>query len=689
MSPRKIPCCECHELRKIYSHGSCRRCHTKRINRRALEKIVCGFKPKSEYNGEIFELFINDFNNRHIKNSDIPVAKRFATYLEVNSVAKILSWQDIFDLSSSANIKYTNHAVHGCPFKRVGRAMQRQGLIVNIRFSRTGQLVSLMSSFPEEIRPMMNEFYQEVAKAHRRTSSALKILVSVNVFSKFIGKPVLEAKSEDAQKFIVDLGKYSSAHFTERVRSVKRFFAWAKVKGLCDGNPFENKKFDHLHRLCPDCGKKKYFWTSDNFCDECYRNNLFTKLDKALVSAASIKWEYNQHLLGLYSKYITRYKIKGRHVQVTKLLIKFLMASELKPLKSWLDVGKARRAFMQYHGLTKVPTSGCPIEKIAYVLQELGVLPIREEDHTIYIESAIKSADKKIAAIISEYLQSQRHLGRSNRSLHATFSMIHKFHLWVVENGCHDIFAAPETLARQYILAVPTQDKAGILRKVLNRFYRWAIYKKKTIYNPFAAIEAIVPQSSIEICPNEITKKLERFIKSSTSDQESALLLCLILYFGFTATNLATATVDMSCKQLCITLHRGELSYAHKVHKRDQVLKLPTEPDWILRLQNRYKSFWQERFKKIKKDIPSSPLFLRSDSRHGRSLRTLAIRDRVKIATSAAVGFEIPVSVIRRTGAHVYSQQIDAAVLPEFGWSRDYSYDFVWRQRRFFTPKSK
>ncbi len=682
-------CCECHELRNIYNHGSCRRCYTKRINSRALEKIVYGFKPKSEYNDELFKLFINDFNNRHIKNSDIPVAKRFASFLEVSSVAKILSWQDIFDLSSSANIRYTNHAVHGCPFKRVGRGMQRQGLIVNIRLSRTGQLVNLMSSFPKEVRPMMNEFYQEVAKAHRRTSSALKILVSVNVFSKFIGKPVLEAKSEDAEKFIVDLGKYSSAHFTERVRSLKRFFAWAKAKGICGGNPFENKKFDHLLRLCPDCRKMKYFWTSDSFCDECYRNNLFTKLDKALVATASIKWEYNQHLLGLYSKYITRYKIKSRHVQVTKLLIKFLMASEIKPLKSWLDVGNARRAFMQYHGLTKAPAGGCPIEKAAYVLQELGVIPIREEDRTIYIESAIKSADKKIAVIIREYLQSQRHLGRSNRSLHSTFSMIHKFHLWLVENGCHDIFAASETLACQYLLAVPTQDKTGVLRKVLNRFYRWALYKRKTIYNPFASIETIVPQSSIEICPNEITKKLERFIKSSISDPESALLLCLILYFGFTATDLAMATLDMSCKQLCITLHRGELSYAHKTYKRDQVLKLPTEPDWILRLQNRYRSFWQERFKKIKQNIPSSPLFLRSDSRHGRSLRTLAIRDRVKTATNAAVGFEIPVSVIRRTGAHVYSRQIDAAILPEFGWSRDYSYDFVWRQRRFFTPKPK
>lgn len=651
--------------------------------------MVSEFRPSSEYNRELFKIFLSDFEGRHIKNADLPVARRFADYLMVHPLERISSWQDIFDFSGRANIHYTNHASHGCPFKRVGRVLEKQKLIGRFRDARITQFVNQMGIFPEELRPLINEFYQEIAKQHQRTSSALKVLVSINLFRQFIKKPLLNAESADAERFIATLSGYSASHFTERVRSLNRFYTWSKSKGICRENPFDKKEYSHLRRLCPDCGKMKYFWSSDEFCDECYKNNLFSKKHVALVAATKLPWDYNHHLLGLYIKYINRYKIKGRHLRSTKLLIQFLESTELKPLRSWLDVGRCRRAFMQFHHLTKAPHGGCPIEKIAYVLQELGVLPVREEDHTIYVETALEGADKKIALIIREYLQALRGQRRSHRSLHTSFKMIYDFYLWLKDSGCDDIFAVSEMLAHQYILSVQNQDRTGVLRKVLGKFYRWALSKKKAIHNPFATIAKVKPRPSLEICSNGTTKKLERFIKSSASDPESALLLCLILYFGFTATDLAMASVDASGKSLRITFHRGELSYARKAHKRDQVLKLPTDPDWILRLQTRYKAFWQERFKKIKQDIPSAPLFLRSDSRHGRSLRTLAIRDRVKTATNSAVGFEIPVSVIRRTGAHVYSQQIDAAILPEFGWSRDYSYDFVWRQRRFFTPKSK
>ena len=293
------------------------------------------------------------------------------------------------------------------------------------------------------------------------------------------------------------------------------------------------------------------------------------------------------------------------------------------------------------------------------------------------------------AKLIREYFYDLRRQKRSWRSLLVTFRMVHGFFLWQVERGVTDIFTTSEQDALDYILSTKNNDKSGVLRRVLDKFYRWSVYKKKTLFNPFATIPSIKLKPSLEICSNDVIRKLEKFIKKSTSDPEGALILCLIFYFGFIATDLAMANLEVR-EDFRITLHRqSELTYGHKMHARDQVLSLPTEPAWLLNLQRRYFSLWQVRYNKIKKDFPLSPLLLRSDSRHSRHLRSLAVRDRVKTATVAAVGFEIPTSVIRRTGAHVYAAQVDAAILTQFGWSKDYSFDFVWRQRQLFTPKQK
>jgi site-specific recombinase XerD len=684
-----VNCIECGEHRKIHSNNSCRRCYTLRINRGALARIIQKFKPASDYNGEIFNIFTSDYSGRYIKNSDLPAAKRFSTYLETHSVAAISSWADINSLSSEAKIRYTNHATHGCPFIRVGRVLERRGQIGARPDARIVQFKNLMNEFPKDIRPMMNEFYQDMARSQKRISSALKILNSVFTFNQTIKKPLLHADKQDAKDFIEGLSKYSSAHYTERVRSLKRFYTWTKAKEFSNDNPFANCDTAHLLRRCPECGNTRYFWTSNHLCDECYRNSLFQIKHVALVSLAKIEWAYNQHLFSLYLKYINRYRIRGEQVRTTRLLIKFLELKKLNPMRSWSDVSKTRELFMQFHQLKKVPPKGCPIEKTAYVLQELGILPVREEDHAVYVKRALERTDDAFSLIIRSYLGDLRQQRRCMRSLHGTFKMINDLYLWLKARGCQDLFSVSEELAQEYLLSRPTKDRGGVLRQVLNKFYRWAILKRKTIFNPFAKIAGLARQPSLEVCSNIAIKQIERFIKQSTSDPESALILCLIFYYGLTATDLAMATLDTHSGTLKIILHRGELSYGHNIHKRDQILTLPSEPIWLGKLQKRYLILWQKRFEKIKQNFPSSPLLLRTDSRHGRPLRSLAVRDRVKRATKLSNGFEIPTSVIRRTGAHVYAQQVGASVLTQFGWSKDYSYDFVWRQRRLFTSKQK
>ncbi len=153
-------CIRCGEVRQNYFHGLCRRCKTKDLNRRSLKAIAGGLKPASTYSGELFKLFVGDFDGRHIKNADLPVAKRLAAYLAIHPVSEITSWFDVYELSAKANIRYTNHASHGCPFDRIGRALERAGRIGRRRDARILQLKNLMVQFPQEIQVMMTNFFK-------------------------------------------------------------------------------------------------------------------------------------------------------------------------------------------------------------------------------------------------------------------------------------------------------------------------------------------------------------------------------------------------------------------------------------------------------------------------------------------------------------------------------------------------
>lgn len=683
-------CSECGEDREKYQANICRRCTTRRLNRRSLQKIIREFKPASAYNAEIFEIFTGAFDERHLKNADLPVALRLSKYLELHPLQDLNSWTDVYKISDQAGLRYTNHQSHGCAFIRIGRRLEKLGRIESRSKSRIIQIRNQMDLFPEVLRPVMEDFYQEVIRRHKRTSSGLKVIRCVHAFFAALGNPdrFLFATEDDAKEFVTSLSRFGTSSYTEYVRSLNRFFNWAKAQGHSGENPFARVENAHVLRTCPVCGYERNFWTADDQCDDCYRHKLYKQKVDGIASSTTFPNAYNKHIFDLHLKYLNRFQIRSSHLKSTRLLSEFLKVTELKAMRSWSDVARARKAFMSFHELNASPPKGCPIEKIAYVLQELGVLPIREEDHAVFVETALAKADPKFAQLMSEYLEILKRHRRSVRSLHGVFKMVHDFYLWTKANGSPDLFTVSEELARKYILSLKNSDHTGVIRRVLDKFYRWAIDRKKTLFNPFSKIDSIYRQPALEICSNDAIKKLERFIKKSTSDPEEALTLCLIFYFGFTATDLAMANLDATTNEFRITLHRqSELTYGHKNHRRDKVFTLPTEPAWLLNLQKRYLLSWRERLAKIKRDFALTPLLLRSDFRHARPLRSLAVRDRVKAATISAVGFEIPVSVIRRTGAHVYSNQVDAAILTQFGWSKDYSFEFVWRQRKLFTAR--
>jgi len=56
-------------------------------------------------------------------------------------------------------------------------------------------------------------------------------------------------------------------------------------------------------------------------------------------------------------------------------------------------------------------------------------------------------------------------------------------------------------------------------------------------------------------------------------------------------------------------------------------------------------------------------------------------------AIKKATGVAIPVSVLRRTGADIYTKQNAAGLLPRMGWSKAGAFNFLWMPRQLFRLK--
>jgi site-specific recombinase XerD len=134
----------------------------------------------------------------------------------------------------------------------------------------------------------------------------------------------------------------------------------------------------------------------------------------------------------------------------------------------------------------------------------------------------------------------------------------------------------------------------------LNKFYRWCVVEKILVNNPIAQVSINKPYRSLEICSEADLKALSAYVKNSQTDPSDALLISLVLFFGFTIEQLCLAQlVPTNGDQMRIILATREQTYSRRYKRRHEHLELPATPAWFLKLQQRYSHYWSERYKGI------------------------------------------------------------------------------------------
>ena len=680
-------------MKNCWPDGRCRSCHSTERSTKALHEIRLKFRGAGELNERIFKTYLSDLDKMRLSPIDVKTATRLAETLAVEPLDEIKSWREAWRLAGRLNIRYSNQERYllrrNDPVLRVARELERAGKIpADYRFSTRYE--KALQSFEPETRRRVERYIDEDGEPEQAQKSKLNRAIRLRHFQRYLkGGDLFNQDPSVARLYFTSLKSRRVTRTHENLMHLRRFFRWSMKQGFSQGNPFENWYPEHLTRTCEKCRKTRRFTGHDRICDRCYaepsRLKQRGRLER-LVQSYHSPSSYNQHLLDLYVRYLKRYTVTAPHLMATQALIEMLQSRPLPAIRSWSDVFSLSEELDRRQG--HPPKPGGPFLKIGRMLEELGVLPIRQTDKENQIANLIADCPEETARTLRRYSEHLLKMKHRNLSRYGTIRTIVEVQYWLTKHKPEfSLLTLNQEVINQYICALKDGDRSGIRRYILRRFYRWARSEKLTLMNPMDGLRLPKKIRKICVCTDSQIRGIESFVKNPKSNPEYALILTLGLYWGFSIMELATASIEIHDSQIQIILQRKPLSRGRRAHYRDQTLKLPLTPAWLAALQRRYIQFWRERFEQTPKDFPVQPLLLgkRGVGGNNRHLHFKTVMDLFYKAVIEATGSRIPPNIVRRTSAHIHTYYGDASRLAKLGWAQSHCHDFSIYPRTYFT----
>lgn len=432
----------------------------------------------------------------------------------------------------------------------------------------------------------------------------------------------------------------------------------------------------------------------NSICTVCYIDRRVRVQIDNIEKRFSYATEYNKYIFNLYLIYIRRYRLRYYHVKQSELFVKILSKESFSAIQSWMQIYEHSKQ----HPLPHKPSSseGSAWTKVGLMLQELGVLAPRREEFGRQLQTILNSFDQGTQdKLINPFLKKLAHTRRTDATLLKYTVTLSNLNKWInlQSQNIHLLHVNSVQMENYFNFLVnnsKTQNPKYVRNAlcILNRFYCWCIYKKKILINPCDGIKTSTVRPRLLICSPEETKKIYSFIKNTLSNPEQALMLALVLFFGLTLEDLSFAKIEtQENKSISIILRRKPRSCGRRYYNRQQVLYLPVEPKWFLNLQKRFYSDWAKHYTQVKCTYPHYQLILALNNNSNLPISSDSMRTRMAKATLAATGARIPYRVLRQTCGHTHTQNQDASLLTNIGWSPKLAFQHTWLPRTYFVQK--
>lgn len=209
--------------------GLCRRCYTKKINHRVLDRLETEFTPLTEANKFIFEKYLESTRERLVTDADVALAQKFSVYLSCYSVQPLTCWVEVLATSKAVGLSYVRRPPTGCPILQVGRKLESLGLIAPLKKEKIIERSRQILGLQEPAQSWVREYFFEVTKIHPSIYGLTAIAI-IKRWSDFLGaRSFAEGAIEDANAFIALMPEDSLGQSGNLIRKMRVFYECAKL----------------------------------------------------------------------------------------------------------------------------------------------------------------------------------------------------------------------------------------------------------------------------------------------------------------------------------------------------------------------------------------------------------------------------------------------------------------------------
>jgi len=251
--------------------------------------------------------------------------------------------------------------------------------------------------------------------------------------------------------------------------------------------------------------------------------------------------------------------------------------------------------------------------------------------------------------------------------------------------------------SRKPLVMAPKLDPETIVgvRSKLVVFFDWACINRLSSVNPIR-FQRAHPWKRIQHCSFDALPSLYKFIMDAQSDPVEAFALYLTIAHLFTGWELQQVRIprsDQSSSVLDLTQLYGLTAPSRPVSigKRSQGRQLAqfsfleSARPWLIGLLSRFQAQRAQILNGRKNDY----VFVAPGRGHNNvPVSTAFIRGLILRATSAALGYQVPQNLLRKTASLVVAAKVGPAILKNLGYGEKQAVAYSERRRELVVPKS-
>ena len=189
------PCSDCGKTRRIYADQLCGICYEDHRVRTSLLEVTSQFKACSDYNADLFELYLIYIRRYRLKYFHLKQIKKIIKTLEENPIPTLSSWMDIYQLAERYPLFHHSSSKKGCAVTKIGVMLQELGVLPPRADELGRQLKTIQCGFSSASLPLIQKFEQTLLRANRSASTVHSSLSFLRLFEQWLKTHVSESSS--------------------------------------------------------------------------------------------------------------------------------------------------------------------------------------------------------------------------------------------------------------------------------------------------------------------------------------------------------------------------------------------------------------------------------------------------------------------------------------------------------------